>query len=131
MLPNRIAEALVHFDADLRPFPRTPIYFNRFMYEANRCMSVEPRSEAAAVLDRALALYPGFPPARLYKATICERSGRSVEARELLRRMQRSDPQATLPMWEMIILRIYGHSPMLGELLGKLRAFWVYAESAA
>jgi Tfp pilus assembly protein PilF len=94
-------------------------------------MSAGRWSEAAAALDRALALHPRFPPALLYKATICERNGCRAEARELLLRMQRNEPQATLPMWEMIFRRIFGNSPLLAEHLGYLRTLWAATESLA
>jgi TolB-like protein/Tfp pilus assembly protein PilF len=128
---NRPDEALAHFGADIRSSPGAPINCLNFANQGSAHIQAGRWDEALAAYDQALALFPAYGPALMFKALIYHRGGRAAEARESSRRAHQAEQAGTFAIWERLINKIFARSPAREELLRYLGALWAAGDSAA
>lgn len=117
-------QALAALDRCIRAAPMAHVVHSNYSWKANCLMRANRWDEAEACLDAALAVSPDFFWSLWAKAVACHRSGRAVEAEDLMYRMRKVAPELTLSLLQCQTRRSFHGNPVAQEIERHLASLW-------
>ncbi|HXQ17491.1 MAG TPA: hypothetical protein VN814_22975 [Caulobacteraceae bacterium] len=125
---RRWDEGIAHFEAERRLSPGSAGFFHSVFLQA-LAQLLDGRLEAAeATLDRSLSMNPNFAGSLLLKTVIFQATNREEGASDVIRRIRRTEPGASLDMHvnrlSAYLSHPFGPNPPFDERLAAFRALW-------
>lgn len=130
LLLDRIEDALVHFDAELKAAPGSHTLFASYIWRGAAHVRGGDWDAAARAYGRATQINPGATSAYLGEAFVAARMGRADEARAQMIKVRQLGPEMSLADWERIMRRGLANNPVSDEVIRHIRSLWDQAERA-